>query len=192
MASGAKNSKSFDEWRSEFSAAAVADKHRELLRSINHLDFKCSAKNAMEATVWLVCAVVTFCEMDGRDYETFLKQQTYFPNAGCGNKYCLIFDLSSSHKKYYGRIFTDAAFTSIDLEDLFNFAWPMSQTAGFSEVYITRIDGKKITKQELQRLYKLVEEDMYYGYSEEELSVDVIPTDFADTVMIYAAETDDI
>lgn len=192
MPSSAKNSKSFDEWRSEFSAAAAADKHRELLRSISHLDFECSAKNAMEATVWLVCAVVTFCEMDGRDYQTFLEQQTYFPNAKSKSKYCLIFDLSGTRKKYYGRIFADATFTSIDLEDLFNFAWPMSQTAGFSEAFITRLDGKRIAKQELIRLCKLVQEDMYYGYSEEELSVDVIPTDFADTVMIYAAENDDI
>jgi hypothetical protein len=180
----------FDRWVREFSAAAAADRYRELLRPIKHLDFECPAKNVMEATVWLVCAVVTFCKMDGRDSETFLKQQHYLPQSKCENEYCLIFDLSGVGKKYFGRIVTDANFTSIDLEDLFNFEWPMSQTAGFSEVYVTRLDGRRIPKRELRRLYKLVAEDMYYGYSEEELSVDVLPTDFADTALIYAVETD--
>ena len=103
----------------------------------------------------------------------------------------MIFDLSDATSKCYGRILTDINFTSIDLEDLFNHPWPpMSEAAGFSDVYITRLDGKRIAKQELRRLYKLVAEDMYYGYSEEELSVDVLPTDFADTVLIYAVETE--
>jgi hypothetical protein len=31
---------------------------------------------------------------------------------------------------------------------------------------------------------------MYYGHSEDELSVDVIPSEFEDTVVIYAVETD--
>ena len=66
----------------------------------------------------------------------------------------------------------------------------MSQTAGFTEVYITRLDGKRIGKRELRRLYKLVAADMYYGHSEEELSVDVLLSDFEDTVVIYAGENE--
>ena len=49
----------------------------------------------------------------------------------------------------------------------------MSETAGFTEVYITRLDGKRIGKRELNRLFRQVESDMYYGHSEEELAVDV-------------------
>jgi hypothetical protein len=92
--------------------------------------------------------------------------------------------------KYFGRILTDINFTSIDLEDLFDHPWPMSNTAGFSDIYITRLDGKRIGTREIRRLYKVVASDMYYGHSEEELSVDVIPSDFDDTVVIYAVETD--
>jgi hypothetical protein len=92
--------------------------------------------------------------------------------------------------KYFGCILTDINFTSIDLEDLFDHPWPMSNTAGFSDIYITRLDGKRIGTREIRRLYKVVASDMYYGHSEEELSVDVIPSDFEDTVVIYAVETD--
>lgn len=56
---------------------------------------------------------------------------------------------------------------------------------------MTPEDGKRIGKQELKRLYKQVASDMYYGYSEKELSVDVFVTDFDDTVQIYAVEIDD-
>jgi hypothetical protein len=144
----------------------------------------------MMATVSLVSAVVAFCKLDGRDCEVFLRQQQYRPDSGSENEYCLTFDLSGPSGKYFGRILTDTNFTSIDLEDLFDYPWPMSQTAGFAEVYITRLDGKRIGKRELRRLYKLVAADMYYGHSEEELSVDVIPSDFDDTVVIYSVETD--
>jgi hypothetical protein len=66
----------------------------------------------------------------------------------------------------------------------------MSETAGFTEVYITRLDGKRIGKRELKRLYEQVTSDMYYGYSEDELSLDVSMTDFPDAALKYAVETE--
>lgn len=180
----------FNKWGREFFAAAAADKYAELLRPIQHLELECSAKDAMTATVSLVSAVVAFCKLDGRDCEAFLKQQQYWTDSHRENEYCLTFDLSGPAGRYFGRILTDADFTSIDLEDLFDYPWEMSQTAGFSQVYITRLDSKRIGKRELKRLYKQVAEDMYYGHSEEELSMDVIPSDFDDTVVIYAVDTE--
>ena len=103
-------------------------------------------------------------------------------------EYCLVFDLTGLTGSYFGRILTDINFTSVDLEDLFNHSWPMSDTAGFTEVYITRLDGKRIGKRELGRLYKQVTSDLYYGYSEDELSVDVSMTIYPDTALIYAVE----
>ena len=190
MRSELQYTRAFNKWGREFSAAAAADNYAELLRPIQHLELECSAKHAMTATLSLVCAVVAFCKLDGRDCEAFLKQQQYRPASGSENEYCLTFDLSGTASRYLGRILTDTNFTSIDLEDLFDYPWPMSQTAGFSQVYITRLDGKRIGKRELKRLYKQVAEDMYYGHSEEELSMDVIPSDFDDTVVIYAVDTE--
>ena len=184
------NTRGFNNWNREFSAAAMADNYAELLRPIQHLELDRSPEDVMACTVSLVSAVVAYCKLDGRDCESFLKQQHYRLDAGSENEYCLTFDLSGTTGRYFGRILTDGNFTSIDFEDLFNHPWPMSQTAGFSEVYITRLDGKRIGKRELKRLYKLVAADMYYGYSEEELSVDVSVTDLKDTALIYAVETE--
>jgi hypothetical protein len=183
--------RAFEKWMREFSAAAVKDNYAELLRPIKHLNLECSAKDALDSTIELVLAVVVYCQMDGRDCKTFLKQQHYRPDSVGNAGYCLIFDLTGLKGSYFGRILTDINFTSIDLEDLFNHGWSMSDTAGFTEVYISRLDGKRIGKRELGRPYKQVAEDMYYGYSEEELSVDVLTTDFPDTVSIYAVETDE-
>jgi hypothetical protein len=180
----------FNKWIREFSAAAAADNYAELLRPIEHLELKCSPKNAIAATIALVNAIVAFCKLDGRDCETFLKQQHYRfdPDGAC--EYCLLFDLSDSTNTYFGRILTDLNFTSIDLEDLFDYPWPMSRTAGFTDVYITRLDGERIGKREWKSLQKIVTSDMYYGHSEEELSVDVLLSDFEDTVVIYAGENE--
>jgi hypothetical protein len=180
----------FQKWLREFTAAAAADNYAELLRPIEHLELKCSPKNAMAATIALVNAIVAYCQLDGRDCEAFLTRQQYGFNSDGGNKYCLIFDLSGTTSKYFGRILTDINFTSIDLEDLFDHPWPMSNTAGFTEAYITRLDGKQIRKREMGSLYKVVASDMYYGHSEDELSVDVSMTYFPDTALIYAVETE--
>ena len=189
-ASRSRYTQPFQKWLREFTAAAAADNYADLLRPIERLELKCSPKNAMAATIALVNAIVAYCQLDGRDCEAFLNLQQYWLNSDGGNKYCLIFDLSGMTSKYFGRILTDINFTSIDLEDLFDHPWPMSNTAGFSDIYITRLDGKRIGTRETRRLYKVVASDMYYGHSEEELSVDVIPSDFDDTVVIYAVETD--
>jgi hypothetical protein len=180
----------FQKWLFEFTTAAAADNYADLLRPIEHLELKCSPKNAMAATIALVNAIVAYCQLDGRDCETFVNRQQYGLNSDKRNKYCLIFDISGMTSKYFGRILTDINFTSIDLEDLFDHPWPMSNAAGFTEVYITRLDGKQIGTREIGKLYKVVASDMYYGHSEKELSVDVIPSDFNDTVVIYAVETD--
>ena len=180
----------FQKWLREFTAAAAADNYAELLRPIEHLELKCSPKNAMAATIALVNAIVAYCQLDGRDCEAFLTRQQYGFNSDGGNKYCLIFDLSGTTSKYFGRVLTDINFTSIDLEDLFDHPWSMSNTAGFTEAYITRLDGKQIRKREMGSLYKVVASDMYYGHSEDELSVDVSMTYFPDTALIYAVETE--
>jgi hypothetical protein len=180
----------FQKWLREFTAAAAADNYADLLRPIEHLELKCSPKNAMAATIALVNAIVAYCQLDGRDCEAFLTRQQYGFNSDGGNKYCLIFDLSGTTSKYFGRVLTDINFTSIDLEDLFDHPWSMSNTAGFTEAYITRLDGKQIRKREMGSLYKVVASDMYYGHSEDELSVDVSMTYFPDTALIYAVETE--
>ena len=180
--------RAFQKWMREFTAAAVKDNYAELLRPIKHLKLECSAKDALASTISLVLAVVVYCEMDGRNCETFLKQQHYQLDANDEIEYCLVFDLTGLTGSYFGRILTDINFTSVDLEDLFNHSWPMSDTAGFTEVYITRLDGKRIGKRELGRLYKQVTSDLYYGYSEDELSVDVSMTIYPDTALIYAVE----
>lgn len=183
--------RAFQKWMHEFSAAAVKDNYAELLRPLEHLELECSGEDALASTISLVLAVVVYCQMDGRDCKTFLKQQHYWLESDDETEYCLIFDLTGLTGRYFGRILTDINFTSIDLEDLFNHVWPMSDTAGFTEVYISRLDGKKIGKRELKRLYEQVTSDMYYGYSEDELSVDVSMTDFPDTALIYAVEIEE-
>jgi hypothetical protein len=193
MRSQFKYTRAFNKWKREFAASAKADNYVELLRPIEHLGKDCSKEDMMACTILLVRAVMGYCQMDGRECGGFLKQQYYHPDGRDEVFYSLTFDLSGVASSHFGRILTDINLTYVDFEDLFNHAWTGCDSAGFTEVYITRLDGKRIGKRELKRLNKEVTSDMYYGYNEQELSVDVYTHDFipTDTAYVYATETDE-
>jgi hypothetical protein len=192
MANEFKYTRAFNKWKREFQAAASADKYAELVRPLKRLGLKCSPARMLEGTASLVHAVMGYRQMDGQECETFLEQQCYKPDGKGKMFYRLTFDLPSKSGTCFGCVLTDENLTYVDLEDLFNHCWPgIGMLAGFNHAYITRLDGMRIGKRELKALYDLVTSDMYYGYPEEESSVDVCSSECEDTATIYATETDD-
>jgi hypothetical protein len=109
-----KYTRAFEKWMHEFSAAAVKDNYAELLHHLKHLELECSGEDALASTISLVLAVVVYCQMDGRDCKTFLKQQHYRLDSDDEVEYFLIFDLTGLKGRYFGCIMTDINFTSIE------------------------------------------------------------------------------
>jgi hypothetical protein len=79
----------------------------------------------------------------------------------------------------------------VDFADLFMHSWSVSKTGGFTTAYITRLDGKRISKKKLKNLYDQVASDMYYDYTEDEISMDVCMSQFEDSAYIYVTEAED-
>ena len=188
MRSKFKYLREFNTWKRDFAVAAVEDNYAELQRLVKHLGVECSPEHMIACSALLVRAVMGYRQMDGQDSGSFLQRQHYRPGGEDGNFYCLILEIGKSS---FGRILADVELADVDFEDLFNHSWPGLGTAGFTKGYVTRLDGKRIGKRELKQLNERVTSDLYYGYSEEEVSVDVISSGIADTAEIYAVETDE-
>jgi hypothetical protein len=76
----------------------------------------------------------------------------------------------------------------VDFADLFNHPWYPFETAGFYEVQISRLDGEPIEPEELETLDRRFTEDMYYDYTDEEVSAYIQMTELDDTALATAVE----
>ena len=175
----------YQRWLRQFSADAIADDANELQRHIDYLQLGCSRDDLLQGTHLLVLAVMTYLSLDGRDCEPFINQQRYWL---CGEglpHYVLTFELGD---KQFGRVVADEKISGIDFADLFNHPWQAYETAGFSDVYISRLDGEPLVPGEVEGLEGRITEDIYYDYSDEEVSVTVQSTDLDDTALVVAIE----
>jgi hypothetical protein len=175
----------FPIWQRQFAADAVADDAAEIRRHIEYLEMDCSPADLLMGTDMLLFAILIYMQMDGVDCESFIRRQRY---RLCGEDlphYCLTFNFG---KKHFGRVLTDEAISGVDFADLVNHPWDEYRTAGFHEVYISRLDGEPIEKTELEALHRRVTNDMYFDYSEAEVGVDVYMTENDDTALMVAVE----
>jgi hypothetical protein len=172
-------------WQQQFAADAVSDDANEIRRHIEYLGLDCSRADLLQGTDLLIAAVMAYQQIGGRDSEVFVKQQRYWLRGDDLPFYCLTFNLG---KKHFGRLLTDKELSGVDFFDLFNHPWYPYETAGFHEVYISRLDGKPIEPGELDGLEQRFTEDIYYDYEDEEVSAYVQMTELADTALASAVE----
>lgn len=175
----------FTQWQRQFAADAVADDCVEIQRHIQYLGIKCTRADMLEGTNMLLFAVAVYLQMDGQNFESMIKQQQYRLAGENLPFYCLTFDFGKGH---FGRILADENLSGVDFADLFNHPWDEYKTAGFSDVWISRLDGEFIDKDESYGLEKRVTEDMYYDYSDEDLSVVILDSGLDDTLLVRACE----
>jgi hypothetical protein len=172
-------------WQRQFAADAVADDANEIRRHIEYLGLDCSRADMLEGTDLLIAAVMAYQQMDNQDCEGFVKQQRYWLRGDDLPFYCLTFNLG---KKHFGRLLTNKNMDGVDFADLFNHPWYPFETAGFYEVQISRLDGEPIEPEELETLDRRFTEDMYYDYTDEEVSAYIQMTELDDTALATAVE----
>lgn len=175
----------FPAWQRQFAADAVADNANEILRHIEYLELDCSRADMLMGTDMLLFATLIYMQMDGGDCESFIADQRYWLRGDDLPYYCLTFNFG---KRHFGRLLTDNAISGVDFADLFNHPWEKYRTAGFHEVYISRLDGDPIDEFELEALRRRVTTDMYLDYAEDEVDVGVCMTEHEDTAMMTAVE----
>lgn len=177
----------YDHWLRKFSADAIEDDANQIQRHIDYLRLACSRAELIHGSSLLVLANLVYLSMDGRDCKEFLERQRYWLGGEELPYYILTFELGVGH---FGRMLADKKFSDIDFADLFDHPWDLFKSAGFSQIYISRLDGEPIEIDELKEIEQRFVEDMYYDFTEEDVSVTVQSTDIDDTVVVYAQEND--
>jgi len=175
----------FAKWQRKFTADALADDCTEIRRHIKYLELDCTPEAMLEGTGLLLSAVMVYTHLDGGECETLIKQQRYRLGGEGLAFYCLTFNFGKGH---FGRILTDEKIDGVDFADLFDHPWHEYKTAGFNEVWISRLDGQPIGDEKMNNLYYRVRDDFYFDNTEEDLSVSVDMTELDDTAIAVATE----
>ena len=177
--------RAFSQWKRQFIADVQADGFAEMRRHIDYLELGCTPQTMVEDTAMLVLATLIYRQMDGQEWASFLKQQRYRLGGDGLPFYCLTFCLLEGH---YGRLLTDKKMSGVDFADLFDHGWSEYQSAGFSHVWISRLDGKAINAAEQKTIERLFREDILYDCLEDEVQAWVSGTELEDTVLASAMD----
>jgi len=155
-------------WQIRFAKATDADQLNLLREHLRILGLPDEPELLLKGTLLIVPMALAYRSMDGDDIKQFLDMQTYDPARARDATYLLTFDL---YGRAYGRIAVDRSLRECDLADMFGAAWRELELCGYHGFYITRVDGRELSPEEVAELQELVEKDLYFDYSEDELSV---------------------
>ena len=158
-------------WEQTYRNARKRDKIDVLCEHLDHLGVDANPDILFEGTIHLVRISAAFLSLGrSRSIDTFLSMQTYDPPPNPDAPYIFTFNLC---EKAYARAFVGLGENNmIDLADLFNTPWAQYEVAGYNELIISRADLKPLADTDIKLLIKLVEEDLYYDFSTDELEID--------------------
>jgi len=155
-------------WAKDFQAAAKADNYEILHEHLRILDLPDSPELLLDGTTQVLAACSAYYTIDSHAdrFAAFLKMQRYDPTLAVGAKYVFTFDLFG---KGYARILSGPTMREIDLADLYGHPWNAYERVGYHQLYISRIDWKPLTENQLRKLEKEVTDDLRFDFSDDEL-----------------------
>lgn len=122
----------------------------------------------LEGTIQVIGACVLYASADELPFDAFLKMQHYDPNEAVDTRYVYTFDIFG---KAFGRVLYSKKIGVLDLADLYGHPWHDYGVCGYQAIHISRIDGRKLGKREMDRLKKDVTKDLRYDYDDDELDI---------------------
>ena len=154
------------EWEAAFRADAAADQCASLMELTRRFDLEVDPQQLLESTIDFVTASISFQSLDGDAGPRGLGMQAYHPDPKAGGIYAITFDICRSGA---ARVVTSAALIEVDFADLYGMPWQRHRVVGYSEFFISRIDGVDLTSDELADLERRITGDLLFDYSEDEL-----------------------
>ena len=116
-----------------------------------------------------------------------LAKQTYNPRRAAGVRYAATFGIC--HFASVRILIEDVA--EIDLDDLNGVMWNQYKVAGYSTLWLSRVDGHPLGRRELDRLEAAVENDFRFDNSEDELALTFLPKSHYLKVDVVELDEDD-
>ena len=77
---------------------------------------------------------------------------------------------------------------TLDLADLYEFRWERLRVAGFRELWLTRTDGADLSNREIVDLEEVVSGDIYFDYSEDDISIIFDPDTYPGALSVSVYE----
>ncbi len=154
-------------WEATFRAAAMADNFQLLQAHLRSLELPDEPGLLLDGTILLVQMSVAYLAMDGQQVSEFLAQQKYDPTEVSGAPYQVTFDI---HGKAYARVNSPASLRPLDLADLYGTPWNTYERVGYSDFWLSRVDGKALSAQEVADFENTVESDLRFDYGEDEIA----------------------
>ena len=154
-------------WEETFRTAARVDDFQILKTHLRHLELPDEPGLLLEGTILVVQMSVAYLAMDGQQVAEFLAQQEYDPNQVCGAPYHVTFDI---HGKAYARVNLPASLRPLDFADLYGTPWNAYERVGYSDFWISRVDGNALSAQEIVDFENAVESDLRFDYGEDEVT----------------------
>jgi len=74
------------------------------------------------------------------------------------------------HQKAYARINLPASLRPVDLADLYGAPWDDYRVVGYCDIWISRVDETPLSPDEIAKFETVVDEDLRFDYSEDELN----------------------
>lgn len=172
------------DWEKEFRAAFAHDSGARFEPLLQRYGIRTGAQEMLEGTVDFVTACAAFSNMDGAGIDALLADQRY-DDQGSTATYVLTFDL---FRRGSARLLVRPEMKSIDLAELYEYPWDRLRAAGYSDFWISRLDGEDLSMEEVEELTRVVCQDIWIDYTEDDLSIIFDPDTYAGALSITVYE----
>ena len=172
------------DWEQGFRAAFAHDSGARFEPLLQRFGIRTGAQEMLEGTIDMVTACAAFSSMDGVAINALLADQRYDGEASTAT-YALTFDL---FRRSSARLLVRPEMKSIDLADLFEYPWERLRGAGYSDFWISRLDGEDLSMEEVEELDRVVCRDIWFDYTEDEVSIIFDPDTYEGALSITVYE----
>lgn len=146
---------------------------------------KVDAKAVLEGTVDFVMASAAFARLDGAAVDGLLASQRY-DSLATAAVYVLTFDI---HGRGAARLLVSPNLRPVDLGDLYEFPWHRLQRVGYSDFWISRLDGVALEGAEIDELHRLVTDDIMFDCDDDEISIIFDPDTYGGALAFSVYDT---
>jgi hypothetical protein len=155
-----------ERWKIDFRKAAEEDRCARLRKHLRKLDLPDRPALLLEGTIQSVDAAAVFSTFNRKSITEFINMQSYDGKDADRAMYALTFDFRG---KAFGRVLIPDNIAVLDLAELYDYPW---ETPGFNRIFISRVDGRPLSRRDLAHLEMEITYDLYFDYGEGGIDID--------------------
>jgi len=156
----------FRHWEQGFRRDAAQDGLALFREHLRRLELPDEPEKLVNGTIMITGVCCAYLSLDGQVLTDFLAAQPYRLRDDSINAYAFTFNLFD---QAYARILTPIDYKCLDLADLFEHPHHAYQRCGFTDLYVSRIDGRPLSGKEIEDVEAAITRDLRSDFSEDEV-----------------------